>query len=114
MPAVADDPLARGALTGMVAVVVGGASGLGRTVAKAVARQGARVVIADFDAERMERTVEEILEMGTTDAAHALPTDVRSDSSVRSLVNDAITTIVQVASLDNIAGVLLPAPPDRH
>jgi len=113
MPAVADDPLARGALTGMVAVVVGGASGLGRTVAKAVARQGARVVIADFDAERMERTVEEILEMGTTDAAHALPTDVRSDSSVRSLVNDAITTMGQVDILVNMAGVLLEGPLDR-
>src|SRR6266480_4804711 len=113
MPAVADDPLARGALTGKVAVIVGGASGIGRTVAKAVARQGARVVIADFDAERMERTVEEILEMGTTDAAHALPTDVRSDSSVRSLVNDAITTMGQVDILVNMAGVLLEGPLDR-
>src|SRR5438477_10590829 len=113
MPAVADDPLARGALTGRVAVVVGGASGMGRTVAKAVARQGARVVIADFDAERMERTVEEILEMGTTDAAHALPTDVRSDSSVRSLVSDAITTMGQVDILVNMAGVLLEGPLDR-
>ena len=113
MPAVADDPLARGSLTGKVAVVVGGASGMGRTVAKAVARQGARVVIADFDAERMERTVEEILEMGTTDAAHALPTDVRSDSSVRSLVSDAITTMGQVDILINMAGVLLEGPLDR-
>ena len=113
MPAVADDRLARGALTDKVAVIVGGASGIGRTVAKAVARQGARLVIADFDAERMERTVEEILEMGTTDAAHALPTDVRSDSSVRSLVNDAITTMGQVDILVNMAGVLLEGPLDR-
>ena len=113
MPAVTDDPLARGALTGKVAVIVGGASGMGRTVAKAVARQGARVVIADFDAERMERTVEEILEMGTTDAAHALPTDVRSDSSVRSLVSDAVTTMGRVDVLVNMAGVLLEGPLDR-
>ena len=113
MPAVADDPPGRGALTGKVAVVVGGASGMGRTVAKAVARQGARVVVADFDAERMERTVEEILEMGTTDAAHALPTDVRSDSSVRSLVSDAISTMGQVDILVNLAGVLLEGPLDR-
>jgi NADP-dependent 3-hydroxy acid dehydrogenase YdfG len=108
-----DQPLARGALTGKVAVVVGGASGMGRTTAKAVARQGARVVIADFDAERMERTVEEILELGTTDAAHSLPTDVRSDKSVRSLVSDAIKTMGQVDILINMAGVLLEGPLDH-
>src|SRR2546430_6202941 len=113
MPAVTDDPMGRGALTGKVVVIVGGASGIGRTVAKAVARQGALVVIADFGAARMELTVEEILEMGTTDAAHALPTDVRSDSSVRSLVNDAITTMGQVDILVNMAGVLLEGPLDR-
>src|SRR5881409_3994725 len=106
MPAVADDPLARGALTGRVAVVVGGASGLGRTVAKAVARQGARVVIADFDSERMERTVEEILELGIADAL-ALTTDVRSDASVRSMAGDAIKAMGQVDVLVNMAGVLL-------
>src|SRR3989475_6936440 len=112
MPAVADDPLARGALTGMVAVVVGGASGLGRTVAKAVARQGARVVIADFDAERMERTVEEILELGIADAL-ALSTDVRSDASVRAMASDAIKAMGQVDILINMAGVLLEGPLDK-
>jgi len=54
MPAVVQgEPQPRGVLSGKVAVVVGGASGLGRTVANALARQGARVVIADFDSERM-------------------------------------------------------------
>src|ERR1051326_5882309 len=77
-----------GALTGKVAVVVGGASGIGRTAANALARQGARVVIADFDAARMERTVEEILRLGSSDAALALHTDVRNDNSVRSLAAD--------------------------
>ena len=50
-----EDPPPRGGLSGKVAVIVGGASGIGRTVAKAVARQGANVVIATpYDAVAME------------------------------------------------------------
>ena len=103
----------RGALSGKVAVVVGGASGLGRTVARALAQQGARLVVADFDAERLERTVEEILHLGSADAALALPTDVRSDSSVRSLAADAVKAMGRVDILLNMAGVFLQGPVDR-
>jgi len=113
MPAVVQgEPQPRGALSGKVAVIVGGASGLGRTVANALARQGARLVIADFDSERMERTVEEILELGIADAM-ALSTDVRSDASVRSMAGDAIKAMGQVDILINMAGVLLEGPLDR-
>src|SRR3989475_11253218 len=114
MPAVVEDrELARGALSARVPIVVGGASGIGRTAAKALARQGARLVIADFDMSRMERTVEEILQLGTSDAALALPTDVRSDASVRSMAGDAIKAMGQVDVLINMAGVLLEGPLDR-
>jgi len=110
---VIDQPLPRGALSGKVAVVVGGASGIGRTAANALARQGARVVVADFDAARMERTVEEILRLGSSDAALALHTDVRNDNSARALASDAITAMGQVDILINMAGVLLKGPLDR-
>lgn len=113
MPAVTADELPRGALTGRVAVVVGGASGIGRTVARSLARQGGRVVIADFDAARMERTVEELLHLGTADAALALPTDVRSDASVRSLAADTIKAMSRIDILVNMAGVLLHGPLDH-
>jgi NAD(P)-dependent dehydrogenase (short-subunit alcohol dehydrogenase family) len=109
----AEGPLPRGALTGRVAVVVGGASGIGRTAARALAAQGARIVIADFDHARMERTVEEILHLGTADAALALPTDVRNDGSVASMVEDAIKAMGRVDILLNLAGVFLQGPLDR-
>jgi NAD(P)-dependent dehydrogenase (short-subunit alcohol dehydrogenase family) len=111
--AVIQDDSQRGVLSGKVAVVVGGASGIGRTVARALARQGARVVIADFDAERLERTVQEILHLRGADAALALPTDVRSDSSVRSLAADSIKAMGRVDILINMAGVFLQGPVDR-
>jgi NAD(P)-dependent dehydrogenase (short-subunit alcohol dehydrogenase family) len=103
----------RGALTDRVAVVVGGASGIGRTAAQALARQGARIVIADFDNERMERTVDEILHLGTSEAALALPADVRHDRSVVSMASDAIKAMGRVDILLNMAGVFLQGPLER-
>jgi NAD(P)-dependent dehydrogenase (short-subunit alcohol dehydrogenase family) len=100
-------PRSHGSFSEQVAVVMGGGSGLGRAVAKAFAHQGARIVVADFDGPRMDRTVEEVLRLGTSDAAIALSTDVRSDSSVRSLARDALKSMGRVDIVVNAAGVLL-------
>jgi NAD(P)-dependent dehydrogenase (short-subunit alcohol dehydrogenase family) len=90
-----------------VAVVVGGGSGSGRAVAKGLARQGANIVVADFDGPRMDRTVEEVLRLGTSEAAIALSTDVQNDASVRSLARDSIKSMGRVDIVINAAGVLL-------
>ncbi len=107
------DAPARGGLSGKVAVVTGGGSGVGRAVAKAMARQGANIVVADFDTPRMDRTVAEIVKLGTNESAIALSTDVRSDASVRSLARDAIKAMGRVDILVNAAGVLLQGKLDR-
>lgn len=109
----ADDSPPRGALSGKVAIIVGGASGVGRTAANALARQGARVVIADFDTERMERTVAEVLRQAGAEAALALPTDVRNDGSVEAMARDAIAAMGRVDILLNMAGVFLQGPLER-
>lgn len=80
---------------------------------KAFARQGANVVVADFDTPRMDRTVEEVLHLGTTDAAIALSTDIRSDASVRSLARDAVKSMGRVDVVVNAAGVLLHGKLER-
>jgi len=103
----------RGGLWNKVAVVTGGGSGVGRAVAKAMARQGANIVVADFDEPRMDRTVGEILKLGTSESAIALSTDVRSDSSVRSLARDSIKAMGHVDILVNAAGVLLQGKLER-
>src|SRR6202051_3605894 len=100
-------PRSHGAYSQRVALVVGGGSGLGRAVAKAFAHQGAGIVVADFDGPRMDRTVEEVLSLGTSEAAIALSTDVRSDASVRSLVRDSLRSMGRVDVVINAAGVLL-------
>jgi NAD(P)-dependent dehydrogenase (short-subunit alcohol dehydrogenase family) len=106
-------PPVRGALGGKVAVVTGGASGVGKAIAKALARQGANLVVADFDAPRMEKTVDEVLKLGACESAIALSTDVRSDASVRSLVRDSIKAMGHVDILVNAAGVLLQGKLDK-
>ena len=107
------DGPARGGLWRKVAVVTGGGSGVGRAVAKAMAKQGASIVVADFDTPRMDRTVDEILKLGTSESAIALSTDVRSDSSVRSLVRDSIKAMGRIDIVLNAAGVLLQGKLDR-
>jgi NAD(P)-dependent dehydrogenase (short-subunit alcohol dehydrogenase family) len=107
------DGPARGGLGGKVAVVTGGGSGVGRAVAKAMAKQGANIVVSDFDEPRMDRTVDEILKLGTCEAAIALSTDVRNDSSVRSLARDSIKAMGRVDILVNAAGVLLQGKLER-
>jgi NAD(P)-dependent dehydrogenase (short-subunit alcohol dehydrogenase family) len=107
------DAPARGALGGKVAVVVGGGSGVGKAIAKALARQGANMVVADFDVPRMEKTVEDVLKLRTCEAAIALSTDVRNDASVRSLARDSIKAMGRVDILVNAAGVLLQGRLDK-
>lgn len=106
-------PPVRGALGGKVAVVTGGASGVGKAIAKALARQGANLVVADFDVPRLEKVVEDVLKLGTCDSAIAMSTDVRSDASVRSLARDSIKAMGRVDILVNAAGVLLQGKLDK-
>jgi NADP-dependent 3-hydroxy acid dehydrogenase YdfG len=105
--------IAQGALSGRVGVVTGAGSGVGRSVALALARQGASVVVADFDAPRVERTIDDILRLGTAERALSLTTDVRDDASVRGLARNAVKAMGRVDVVINAAGVLLQGRIDK-
>lgn len=51
-------------LTGKIAAVTGAASGIGKSSAKALAEEGAHVIVLDYNAEGCAQTVEEILAEG--------------------------------------------------
>src|SRR5438067_11403487 len=75
---------------GKVALVTGGGSGIGRATAVAFAREGARVVIGNRNAERGEETVFMIREAGGT--ASFQRTDVTISTEIEALVDHAVKT----------------------
>ena len=71
-------------IPGSTAVVTGGASGIGKGIAKALLRRGARVVIADIEDPVLERAVEELSPLG---AVEGIRTDVSDEESVTALAD---------------------------
>jgi NAD(P)-dependent dehydrogenase (short-subunit alcohol dehydrogenase family) len=93
-----------------VAVVTGGASGIGRATALELARRGADVVIADLHVERMEATVAELEGLGRR--ALGVRCDVTSDEEVDALAAESLRAMGRVDLVMNNAGVALLGPPE--
>src|SRR6266550_892447 len=92
-------------LGGGVAVVTGGASGIGRAMAERFARERAKVVVADIDARALAAVVDSIKARGGE--ALGVPTDVTDLSSVQALAAAAFEAFGKVSALCNNAGVAL-------
>jgi len=90
---------------GRVGVVTGGGSGIGRALAEALAREGARVVVADLDEAGMADVVGPIRTRGGE--ALAVRTDVTDLASVQALAERAFGAFGRVHVLCNNAGVAL-------
>lgn len=87
-----------------VAIITGGAKGIGRHAALTLAKAGAKVVIADADVERMHKTLRELRQI--SDHTIAVPTDVRDEKDVRRLMHEAIERFGQIDALINDAGIV--------
>ncbi|MBY5409977.1 L-iditol 2-dehydrogenase [Rhizobium leguminosarum] len=87
-------------LSGKVALVTGGASGIGKAVCERFAAEGARVVVADLDGERCARVAEAI---GPQVWGVAL--DVTSQDSIEEAARFTIATAGQIDILVNAAGI---------
>jgi NAD(P)-dependent dehydrogenase (short-subunit alcohol dehydrogenase family) len=90
-----------------IAVVTGGASGIGRALCDELAARGALVVVADIDGEGARRTADAIRERGGQAAAQQV--DVAKEESVRRLIDDTAATHGRLDYLFNNAGVSIVA-----
>lgn len=96
---------------GKVAVVTGGASGIGRACSLAFARLGSDIVVADLNDGRMASTVREVEALGRR--ALAMRTDVSKDLAVEDLARTAIAEMGHVDLVMNNAGVVLGGPVEK-
>jgi NAD(P)-dependent dehydrogenase (short-subunit alcohol dehydrogenase family) len=85
-------------IAGGVAVVTGGASGIGRGIAEQLLAEGAQVVIADIEPGALERTAAEI-------GAHPVVTDVTDPAAVGALAEETLRQFGAVTIVVNNAGV---------
>ncbi len=91
-------------LAGKVALITGGASGIGRATALLFAREGASVVVADLNAEAGDRLAKGI----TADGGRVLfaPTDVTKADDCERVVQRALEQFGTVDVLFNNAGII--------
>jgi NAD(P)-dependent dehydrogenase (short-subunit alcohol dehydrogenase family) len=87
---------------GKVALVTGGSSGIGRAIALAFAREGAKVVLAGRRVEEGEETVHLIKQQAGD--AHFVQTDVSKASDVEHLIQAVVTTYGRLDYAVNTAG----------
>jgi NAD(P)-dependent dehydrogenase (short-subunit alcohol dehydrogenase family) len=101
-------PSALGSLDGKVAVVTGGASGLGQAMARRFAREGARVVLADIAEPQLAAATDE-LAAGGADVV-AVTTDVTDPASVDALARRSLDAFGAVDVVCNNAGLVVTGP----
>ncbi len=93
----------QGGLKGKIAVVTGGASGIGRAMAEELASRGAEIVLADRQIELAGEVAEGIV--GRGGRAHVAPLDVRDPAAFRRVVLDTRRRSSRIDYLFNNAGI---------
>ncbi len=93
---------------GQVALVVGGAHGIGKAIAVRLAQEGATVAIADMDRKTLGATGREIARSGGK--VETVSCDVRDEAMVKRRVASVRRKCGRIDVLMQIAGVAKPAP----
>jgi len=92
-----------GTLDGKVALVTGGASGIGRATALTFAREGAKLVVADMNVDGGQQTVHMITENGGE--ATFVQVNVSNATEVQAMISKAVETYGRLDCAHNNAGI---------
>jgi 2-hydroxycyclohexanecarboxyl-CoA dehydrogenase len=90
-------------LEGKTAVITGAASGIGRTTAEYLRREGMKLMLADADEARLVKTARELAERGAD--VETMVVDVRDYAACTDLAAAAIKRFDQIDALVNSAGI---------
>jgi meso-butanediol dehydrogenase/(S,S)-butanediol dehydrogenase/diacetyl reductase len=93
---------------GQVAIITGSGQGIGKGIAKRLAREGATVVIAEYNPETAGTAVREI--ENENGQALAYPIDVSNAAAVQKMVADVVAKFDQINILVNNAGIVQTKP----
>lgn len=85
-----------------VAIITGGATGIGRGIALKFAGEGCSIIIADIKDNEAQQTVKEVVDMGN--AAAFIHCDITSSQQVQDMVNQTLSNFGRIEILVNSAG----------
>ena len=91
-------------LDNKIAIVTGGAGGIGNVLAMALGVQGATVVVSSRNQESVEKVARQITDASGNEAI-AIPSDVTDESSVQSLVDQVVEKYGKIDILVNAMGL---------
>src|SRR5262245_60638939 len=97
-------------VTGRVAVVTGGASGIGLALGRRFAAEGMKVMLADVEADALDAAAKELADEFGDDNVAATPTDVRSPEAVEALAEATFDRFGTAHIVCNNAGVAVGGP----
>ena len=100
----------RGELAGKIALVTGGASGIGRAAARVLASRGAHVVVADLNVVGAQEVADEIVDAQGFRRAIAVEVDVTREDAVQAVTNRAVLEYGGIDVLVASAGLATSAP----
>ena len=98
-------------LTGRVAIVTGGAAGLGRQMAEGLGEMGASLVLCSRKKDRCEKAADEFISRGI--ATLGLGCDVTDPRSIQGIVDQALDRFGKLDILVNNAGATWGAPAEE-
>ncbi|HET7394225.1 MAG TPA: SDR family NAD(P)-dependent oxidoreductase, partial [Candidatus Binatia bacterium] len=98
-------------LAGQVAIVVGGARGIGEAIARLFSKEGANIVLVDLDTAKsqLDSVAQTIDQQGGN--AIALIADVTDDAQVNNMANEVVKRYGKIDILVNSAGLRGPLVP---
>ncbi|MBD8033175.1 2,3-dihydro-2,3-dihydroxybenzoate dehydrogenase [Solibacillus merdavium] len=95
-------------LKGKVALVTGGAQGIGRILVESLAIQGVKVAVVDYNEEQLNLQVKRFKEQGFE--VFAFPADVGDSMAIDAIVDTVESEIGPIEMLVNVAGILSSGP----